>query len=283
MSFRSFSSLSEPVPILCPAAVAHSGDQSLSIFTTSTAGPDDSIAAHDPPYESSCATIPPAARPDEQLALEFPPSHSAETSTPPIPDRSSASPSGQQWQDIVTRIQSNDIQGFEELDRALRRGLKCIIVRHVGLTEADDLVQEVLLIVIEAIRKGALRDPACLLGFVRTVTRRQIASHIDRICRARAQDIEDLDGAELQDHALSPELRFQFREQQALMTTVLRALSTRERDILARFYLYEQTAEQICEEMGLTATQFRLLKCRAKARFGEMGRQRLQGRVKSRV
>ncbi len=62
-----------------------------------------------------------------------------------------------------------------------------------------------------------------------------------------------------------------------LMQKVLRGISSRDREILTRFYLYEQTQEQICEEMSLTQTQFRLLKSRAKARFGEIGKRRLTG------
>ena len=53
------------------------------------------------------------------------------------------------------------------------------------------------------------------------------------------------------------------------------ALSERDRDILIRFYLKEQPQEQICKEMALTETQFRLLKSRAKAKFGEIGRKKL--------
>jgi RNA polymerase sigma-70 factor, ECF subfamily len=56
---------------------------------------------------------------------------------------------------------------------------------------------------------------------------------------------------------------------------VLASLSQRGRDILERFYLKEQTQEQICQEMSLSETQFRLLKARAKARFGEIGRKKL--------
>ena len=35
-----------------------------------------------------------------------------------------------------------------------------------------------------------------------------------------------------------------------------------------------QTPEQICSEMDLTETQFRLIKSRAKARYGELGQRR---------
>jgi DNA-directed RNA polymerase specialized sigma subunit len=63
-----------------------------------------------------------------------------------------------------------------------------------------------------------------------------------------------------------------------LMVKVLRALSRRDREILTRFYLQEQSQEQICRDMKLSETQFRLLKSRAKARFGALGRKKLQGR-----
>ncbi len=56
------------------------------------------------------------------------------------------------------------------------------------------------------------------------------------------------------------------------MTNILRSISNRDREILTRFYLLEQTQQQICVEMQLSETQFRLLKSRAKARFGELGR-----------
>jgi DNA-directed RNA polymerase specialized sigma24 family protein len=59
------------------------------------------------------------------------------------------------------------------------------------------------------------------------------------------------------------------------MKSALSALSKRDRDILIRFYLKEQPQEQICREMSLSETQFRLLKSRAKAKFGEIGKKKL--------
>jgi DNA-directed RNA polymerase specialized sigma subunit len=66
-----------------------------------------------------------------------------------------------------------------------------------------------------------------------------------------------------------------FQQRNQLIQRVLGELSKRDREILTRFYLYEQTQEQICAEMSLTETQFRLLKSRAKARFGELGKKKL--------
>jgi RNA polymerase sigma-70 factor, ECF subfamily len=60
------------------------------------------------------------------------------------------------------------------------------------------------------------------------------------------------------------------------MRRVLESLSRRDREILIRFYLQEESQDQICRDMELTETQFRLLKSRAKARFGELGKKKLQ-------
>lgn len=74
----------------------------------------------------------------------------------------------------------------------------------------------------------------------------------------------------------NPEQAAAFRQKVDLMTEVLNQLSERDREILTRFYLQEQSQEQICEDMNLSETQFRLLKSRAKARFGELGQRKLQ-------
>ena len=64
-------------------------------------------------------------------------------------------------------------------------------------------------------------------------------------------------------------------ERQLIALEALNRLTPVRREILDRFYLQEQSAGQICREMGLTKTQYRLAKSRAKALFGSEG-QRLE-------
>lgn len=64
-------------------------------------------------------------------------------------------------------------------------------------------------------------------------------------------------------------------EKHEIITRALESLTDRQREILIRFYLMEQTQERICREMRLTDTQFRLMKSRAKALFGRTGRKTL--------
>jgi len=70
-----------------------------------------------------------------------------------------------------------------------------------------------------------------------------------------------------------------FRSRMSSSCCHLRELSDRDREILTRFYLREQTQDFIFEQMDLSETQFRLLKSRAKARFGELGKKKLSQRA----
>jgi RNA polymerase sigma factor (sigma-70 family) len=81
-------------------------------------------------------------------------------------------------------------------------------------------------------------------------------------------------GGRVADLRQNPEQKAIQGEKAGIMLKVLRGISSRDREILTRFYLYEQTQEQICAEMNLSETQFRLLKSRAKARFGQLGKRR---------
>jgi len=60
-----------------------------------------------------------------------------------------------------------------------------------------------------------------------------------------------------------------------LAMRALGTFDTRDREVLMRFYVEEQEAEEICRAMRITPTQFRQIKNRAKARFVELSRHEL--------
>jgi len=190
------------------------------------------------------------------------------------PDRSHEAPNN--WSGLVERIRSGDTGAMEELYRVFARGIRFYLCRQLGPQELDDRVHDTFLIVVQAIRRGDLREPERLMGFVRTIVRRQVAAHIDNLVHSRREEVEIDINTRLADHTWNPEQSLALRENIALMQRVLESLSRRDREILVRFYLHEQSQEQICREMELTETQFRLLKSRAKARFGELGKRKLQ-------
>jgi DNA-directed RNA polymerase specialized sigma24 family protein len=75
----------------------------------------------------------------------------------------------------------------------------------------------------------------------------------------------------------NPERKVIAKERAEIARRVLNSVSRRDREILNRFYVLEQSQEEICTEMSLTYNQFRLLKSRAKARFGELGKRLWSG------
>ncbi|HMD49276.1 MAG TPA: sigma-70 family RNA polymerase sigma factor [Bryobacteraceae bacterium] len=180
------------------------------------------------------------------------------------------------WQGLVERVRRGDDTGMADLYRMFAKGIRFYLCRQLGAQEIDDKIHDTFRIVVKAIRRGDLREPERLMGFVRTVVRRQVAAHIDHLVHRRREHINLDVGARVADDRRNPEQNAAFRQKTALMTDVLRQLSVRDRDVLTRFYLHEQSQEQICDEMRLTETQFRLLKSRAKARFGELGQKKLK-------
>jgi RNA polymerase sigma-70 factor, ECF subfamily len=187
------------------------------------------------------------------------------------------------WAELVERIRSCETDGMEELYQLFSKGIRFYLCRQLGPQELDDKVHDTFVVVVLAIRRGELRDPQRLMGFVRTIVRRQVAAHIDRVVHIRREQIDMESTIRLADPHRNPEEKAIFRQRADLINRVLQELSERDREILTRFYLREEDQDQICTEMMLTETQFRLLKSRAKARFGELGKKKLAHKAISAV
>jgi RNA polymerase sigma factor (sigma-70 family) len=179
------------------------------------------------------------------------------------------------WNLLVERIKAGEDAGMEQLYKLFSRGIRYYLCRQLGPQELEDKVHDTFLIVVNAIKRGDLREPERLMGFVRTVVRRQVAAYIEQAVHTRREQTDLETGISVADRKQNPEQEAMLRQKTQLMKSALDALSRRDRDILVRFYLQEQPQEQICREMSLTETQFRLLKSRAKAKFGEIGRKKL--------
>ena len=180
-----------------------------------------------------------------------------------------------EWGILVSQIKAGEETGMEQLYKLFSRGIRYYLCRQLGPQELEDKVHDTFLIVVNAIRRGDLREPERLMGFVRTVVRRQVAAYIEQAVHSRREQADLETGITVADRKQNPEQEAMIRQKAELMESALSALSERDREILVRFYLKEQPQEQICREMDLTETQFRLLKSRAKAKFGEIGKKKL--------
>jgi RNA polymerase sigma-70 factor (ECF subfamily) len=179
------------------------------------------------------------------------------------------------WRELVEGVQRGDRVAMEELYTSFSRGVRYYFCKHLGPADLDDRVHDAYLTVVQSIRSGSLREPEALMGFVKTIIRRQVAAGIDDAVQSRRERADFEVGAFVSDVRQNPEQEAIGRQKTQLMVQVLQEISSRDREILTRFYLHGQEQDQICKEMNLSETQFRLLKSRAKARFGDLGRKRL--------
>ena len=188
-----------------------------------------------------------------------------------------ASHPGKPWQELVRLVRNGDRDAMEDLYRVLSTGVRLRLARQLGVRDLNDRVHDLFVMVTESILNGDVRQPERLMGYVRTVERRQVASQIDLVLRER-RNATVLEIRELRDRGASPE-RFAIEHQFAEMAMrILDRLRERDREVLLRAFVEEESGAEICRAMHLTETQYRLIKSRAKARFVDLCRRRLDRR-----
>ena len=126
---------------------------------------------------------------------------------------------------------------------------------------ADDLVQQVMLIVLEAVRNGRVEDPTKLASFV-LGTCRNVTWDLRRAAQRR-QDVER--EASSLDTAVGPPSVTDVDV--ARLFHCLHGLPEREANIVRMSFMEDQTAEEIGARLGLSAGNVRVIRHRALAKL----------------
>ena len=135
-------------------------------------------------------------------------------------------------------------------------------LRHLRDSQAAaDLVQQVLLMIIEHLRCGKIREPD------------RLPSYVLGVCRMVVLDLKR--GGMRREHALrqfaergdSVELSEPVCLETSRLAECLASLSARERSVLALTFYAERSALEVGHELGLTATHVRVIRHRALARL----------------
>jgi RNA polymerase sigma-70 factor, ECF subfamily len=86
--------------------------------------------------------------------------------------------------DLVRRIMAADQRAEAELVERYSRGITLIIRRELGgASVADDIYQETFRIALEKIRRGDLREPEKLSGFMCGIARNLVIEYFRRATR----------------------------------------------------------------------------------------------------
>jgi RNA polymerase sigma-70 factor, ECF subfamily len=173
--------------------------------------------------------------------------------------------------DIVRRIIAGDTAAEDEVVRRYEHGV-AVIIDHIVRSQSatEDVFQETFRIVLEKLRRGDLREPERLSGFVCSVARNAAIDYIRRSKRSSSRE-ESGDAETLPDSAPSQLDQILTKERsEVVRQTILELNVQRDRDVLFRYYVAEEDKDRICLDLGLTRTQFNNVIYRALARFKEL-------------
>jgi RNA polymerase sigma-70 factor (ECF subfamily) len=176
--------------------------------------------------------------------------------------------------EVVRNVQNYSPEGLEQLYRVFRM-LTLPLRRQFGFQDFEDRLHDIFLVVVDSIRDGKLREPGALPSYIQGIARITLCSTLGVRSRHRRLSGTLAHWVNSNGNRLSPEETLSQKERLQVMRQLLASLSDREREILTRFYLREQTKDQICDELHLTETQFRLAKSRAKQRLTRLGSEHL--------
>jgi RNA polymerase sigma factor (sigma-70 family) len=190
-----------------------------------------------------------------------------------------SAPEARDWASLVERIRSGEEAAIEELYKVICQGFGKYLLWRLTENGAADRLQEVVLGVLEAIQHDRIQHPQALIAFIQTIVRRRASEEIGERMAARKRLVSFQEAFTVSSRYLTPEEEFRQKERATIVRRLLNGLPERAREIIVRSYMQEQSQEQICSEMNLSATQYRLLKSRAKARLEENLRAHVGRRV----
>ena len=159
--------------------------------------------------------------------------------------------------DLAKRVASGDSEAEAEVCRRMGPRIRLYGLRHLrSAAAADDLVQQVLLRVLEALRGGRLRDAEKLAPFVLGTCRLTVRDQRRR-ARRHEQLLEEF-GA-----VLLPAPREMPRLDGERLARCVQALKERERTVVVMTFYDERTAAASGRALGISAANVRVIRHRA--------------------
>ncbi len=168
----------------------------------------------------------------------------------------------------LARLIESAGQGAElaeaELYRRFARRIELYGLRHLGSrAAAEDLLQQVILSVLSAVRDGRLQNPESLAGFVLGTCRNLVS---DARRRARKQRDLEREGPGGDVVTLPPSLD---ETDVARLFGCMGALPEREATVVRMSFWEDRAAEEIGERIGVSTGNVRVIRHRAIVKLAE--------------
>jgi RNA polymerase sigma-70 factor, ECF subfamily len=164
-----------------------------------------------------------------------------------------------EWSDaeLAARIAEGDSDAEAEVCRRMGPRIRLYGLRHLrSAAAADDLVQQVLLTVIEALRSGAVRESGKLPHFVLGTCRMTVIA-LRRVARRQERLL-----AEFRADLIPPPPPVPLLDGAQLASCIQR-LKERERSVVVHTFYDEQTAAQVGASLRISEANVRVIRHRA--------------------
>jgi RNA polymerase sigma-70 factor (ECF subfamily) len=158
-------------------------------------------------------------------------------------------------------------------------GLRALIMRRVRDPQvAADLLQDAAVTTLEKLRAGEIAQPHCIGGYLYRVALNHLRNYRrkDRTSVSSSDEIEAIaDREEDGDPAGIDRAQWAHAARQLLQELP----TARDRDLLMRFYLNDESKESICGSLGLSEEHFNRVLFRARNRFRALVERRGYGKL----
>lgn len=174
-------------------------------------------------------------------------------------------------EELVRRVRQGDIEAESEIFSRFHRGLVYFLRR---LTDdaalAEDLGQEAFVVLIRKLRADGLAEPGKLNSYLHGIARKLAARYMARQRRREAAaDPEFFD--RVVDTSADQFAEISRDETRQLVIELFDELRVeRDRQVLLRYWLYDQDKSTICAALDIEEQHFHRVIHRAKKRFREL-------------
>lgn len=158
---------------------------------------------------------------------------------------------------LAVRIADGDYEAEAEVCRRMGPRIRLYGLRHLRLASAaDDLVQQVLLKMLEALRAGRLREPEKLAQFVLGTCRMTMVD-LRRTVRRQERLLAEFGPDLIPDQPPMPRL------EGAQLARCVQMLKEPERSVVVLTFYDEQTAAEAAGFLGISEANVRVIRHRA--------------------
>ena len=166
---------------------------------------------------------------------------------------------------LVDRVRVGDTAAEEELVRFVSpRVFAMLLARTRDREAARDLLQDVLIAVLRAVREGQLRDAERLVPFIHGTARNMVNNYFrDKVREPRTEELADVHAQVVDTEAL------EFNDRERMVRRALLQVDETDRKIVLMTMVDGRKPGDIAERLGLSSEVVRQRKSRAIKKISE--------------